>query len=385
MLAFRATLLAEFLSVSLLLLAFFAGISNAASITPGVRGISLTEDLSKRASTAKVSSTEPAAGEYIISQSPIAGKTVYSTFTAALAAIQKESSTKTVSVFVYPGTYKEQIVFTRSGGTTIFRGYTKDPTSPASNQVILQNSRGVDTQSSESDTDSATLFARAAEIRLHNIDLRNVFGQTRNYASLGFATESNALASLYGCRVAGNQDTFYMGAGTSVFAYNTVIEGSVDFVWGSGSAYLLNCTIVPNIKSTYIAAMKRASASAVGGLVFDQCRIAATAGASATAGTVFLGRPWNQYSKVAYIKTYMDKSIAPAGWSIWSTSDPRTSGVLFGEYQNTGPGAATSSRASFSRQLSKTDVAQFQLSKFFSSQGTSWIDMTDVKTKPFTP
>lgn len=104
--------------------------------------------------------------------------------------------------------------------------------------------------------------------------------------------------------------------------------------------------------------------------MFDQSTIAATA--NAAAGSVFLGRPYNQYSRVAYIKTYLDSSIAPAGWSVWSTTDPRTDGALLGEYQNYGPGADTKSRASFSQQLSSADVAQFQLSTFFSSQGTSW-------------
>jgi pectinesterase len=39
------------------------------------------------------------------------------------------------------------------------------------------------------------------------------------------------------------------------------------------------------------------------------------------------------------------------GWSTWSKGDTRTSGVYFGEYGNTGPGAS-GSRASFARKLS---------------------------------
>ncbi|KAI1805341.1 carbohydrate esterase family 8 protein [Daldinia bambusicola] len=381
MLAFRATLIAEFLSTYLLPLAFVADISNAASISSGLGGIAPTEDVPR------ISSTEPAAGDYIISQSPVEGKSVYSTFAAAIAAIQKEPGAKTVGVFVYPGTYKEQVVFARSGaGTTIFRGYTTDPSSPAHNQVVVQNSRGVDTGAGQSNSDSATLYSRAPGLlRLHNVDLRNVFGQTRDFASLGFAIGNNGRASFYGCRVAGNQDTFDTNAGTSVFAYNSVVEGSVDFIWGAGAAYFLNCTIAPNLKGGYVAAMKRASASTPGGLVFDQCTVAATAAAAAATGSVFLGRPYNQFSRVAYVKTYLDESIAPAGWSVWSKTDPRTNGVLLGEYQNNGPGAGTSARASFSRQLSKAEVTQFQLANFFSSQGTAWIDMTDVKMAPFSP
>ncbi|KAI0849837.1 carbohydrate esterase family 8 protein [Daldinia vernicosa] len=365
MLAFRAIFIAELISSYFIPSAFAAAISNAASIAPVLESRSTAQ-------------TEPASGDYIISQSPISGKTVYSTFSAAIAAIDKVSSSKTVTVFVYPGTYKEQLTFNRSG-TTIFRGYTEDTSSYTHNQVTIQNSHGVDTQSGESDVDSATLYSRATDIQLYNINLKNTFGQTRNYASLGFAIDGNGLAAFYGCQITGNQDTFYVNAGSSVFAYNTLVEGSIDFIWGSGSAYFLNSTIVPNTKGGYISAMKRASASTTGGLVFDQSYIIASS--SVSSGSVYLGRPWNQYAKVAYIKSYLDASIASAGWSVWSTSDTRTSGVVFGEYQNYGSGAATTGRASFSTQLSSTSVAQFQLSKFFSS--TSWIDMTSVKTTPF--
>lgn len=316
----------------------------------------------------KVSSTEPGDGDYIVSQSPISGKKVYSTLTDAIKAISGVSSSQVVTVFIYPGTYKEQVVLERSG-TTIFRGYSEHPSDNTKNQVVLQNSYGVDTQADQSNSDSATVYSRAKYLSLYNINMNNVFGQTRNYASLGFASGNNGYTSFYGCQVTGNQDTFDTNAGTSVFAYNTLVKGSIDFIWGAGLAYFLNSTIVPNTDSGRIAAMKRASSSTVGGLVFDQCTIAATD--NVTPGSVYLGRPYNGYSRVAYIKTYLDDSIHPAGWSVWSSSDPRTDAVLLAEYQNTGPGASTKSRASFSKQLSSSDAKQFQLASYFSS-GTSW-------------
>lgn len=47
----------------------------------------------------------------------------------------------------------------------------------------------------------------------------------------------------------------------------------------------------------------------------------------------------------------MSAVINAAGWSEWSSSDPNTSGVYFGEYGNTGTGAS-GTRASFSTKLS---------------------------------
>ncbi|KAI0386549.1 carbohydrate esterase family 8 protein [Hypomontagnella monticulosa] len=360
MLAFRVVIIAELILGRLASLASGAGIASRVSATP---------DFRDNSPILRATATEPADGDYIVSKSPIKGKTVYASFNEAIAAIQKIPSQTTVTVFIYPGVYKEQLIFNRSG-TTIFRGYSEDPTDNTQNQVTVQNSRGVDTQADQSNSDSATLYSRAKYVQLYNINLNNVFGQTRNYASLGFAVANNGYASFYGCQVTGNQDTFDTNAGTSVFAYNTLVEGSVDFIWGAGSAYFLNSTIVPNTKGGYIAAMKRASSTTAGGLVFDQCTVAAKSGVAA--GSVFLGRPYNEYSRVAYINTYLDASISPAGWSVWSKTDPRTNAILFGEYRNYGSGAATTARASFSKQLSEADAAQFQLAKFFSSQGTSW-------------
>ncbi|KAI0839867.1 carbohydrate esterase family 8 protein [Hypoxylon sp. FL0890] len=331
--------------------------------------------------SAEANSTAPADGDYIVSKSPIEGKTVYSSFSQVIEAIQDISSKQVVTVFVYPGTYKEQIVFNRSG-TTIFRGYSEDPYNYAQNQVALQNSNGVDTQADQSNSDSATLYSRATYLQLYNINLNNIFGQTRNYASLGFAIGNNGYASFYGCQITGNQDTFDLNQGTSVFAYNTLVEGSVDFIWGAGSAYFLNSTVVPNTDGKPIAAMKRASSTDTAGLVFDQCTVAAAQ--TVSAGSIYLGRPYNNYSRVAYIDTYLDDSISPAGWLVWSSSNPQTNHVLFGEYHNYGPGASTSGRASFSQQLSDADVKQFQLANFFANQGTSWINMDYVKTTPFT-
>lgn len=339
-----------------------------------------TATASATATATKASSTEPGASDYIVSQTAIEGKTVYSSITDAIAAISGISSSTKVTVFIYPGTYNEQLTFNRSG-TTVFRGYSANPDDNTKNKVIIQNSYGVDTQADQSNSDSATLYSRAKYIQLYNINLNNVFGTEDDYASLGFAIGNNGYAGFYGCQITGNQDTFDLNSGTSVFAFNTLVEGSIDFIWGAGSAYFLNSTIVPNADGGCMTADKRATNTTVGGMVFDQCTVAATS--DVTAGSIYLGRPYNQYARVAWVQSYLDSSIAPAGWSVWSKSNPQTDGVLFGEYHNYGPGASTSSRVSFSEQLSDTDVAQFQLATFFSSQGTSWINFTYVDTTPF--
>ncbi|RDW56608.1 hypothetical protein BP5796_13073 [Coleophoma crateriformis] len=326
-------------------------------------------------------STTPPDGACIVSKTPITGQTTYSTIAECIAILPSTSVISTV--FIYPGTYSEQLTFNRSGAT-VFRGYADTPSSYAANQVIITNSNGVNTQTDASNSDSATFYSRGKNVKFYNINLINTFGTTADYASLAFAIGNNGNASFYGCQMIGNQDTFDVNAGASVFAYNSYLEGSVDFIWGSGSAYFLASTISPNINSISITADKRSTNTSIGGFVFDQCTVTpSVAGASVAGmtGSISLGRPWNANARVAYIKTYLDSCVSAAGWNQWSSSSPNTNGVLFGEYQNTGPGAVSTNRASFSHQLTDAEATTFLIANFFSS--TSWIDFTAVVLSPF--
>ncbi|RBR24242.1 uncharacterized protein FIESC28_02975 [Fusarium coffeatum] len=317
----------------------------------------------------------PPPGAFIVSKEAIEGVTTYSTIQAAIDALPA-SSKVTPTVFIYPGAYKEQIVLSRAG-TTFFIGYSESPDDNSKNQVTITYDKGIDTQADASNSDSATFYATGNYFQAVNINFENSFGTTNNYASLGFAVKSSKFASLYGCQVYGNQDALLING--NLFAYNSLFTGNIDMIWGSGAGYFLKSTIAPNKDKIALTANKKGTNTGPNGFVFDQCTITPADGASFS--TIYLGRPWDQFARVAYIQSDLSASIAAVGWTGWTKSDPRTDNVIFGEYDNTGPGASTSGRASFAKQLSDEDVAQFQLGTFFPS--TSWINMTLVHATPF--
>jgi hypothetical protein len=222
------------------------------------------------------------------------------------------------------------------------------------------------------------VYAKGNYFHAFNINFRNNFGTQQNIASLAFAVQSSKYAALFGCQIHGNQDTLSISG--YLFAFKTYIEGNVDFIYGSGSAYFLASTISPNEDGISITASKRTTNTTAAGFVFDQCTLKPAPG-SGRFTNVGLGRPWNSFSRVAYIGCYFDSMISAAGWNQWSNSSPQTDGVLYGEYHNSGSGSSICSRAKFSRQLSDTDVVQFQLGNFFAS--TSFIDLDHVDTQPF--
>jgi pectin methylesterase-like acyl-CoA thioesterase len=321
--------------------------------------------------------TTPPTDALIVSKTPIAGVVTYETIQAALDVAPTSSKTN-ATIFIYPGIYEEQLIIAKSGHT-IFRGYSDSTDDYSKNQVTIQFSRGVDTQgTSGSNTDGATVYAKGNYFHGFNINFRNNNGTQQNIASLGFAVQSSKFAALYGCQIYGNQDTLSVSG--NLFTFKTYVEGNVDFIYGSGSAYFLDSTIASNEDGISITAHKRTTNTTAAGFVFDQSRIVPASG-SGKFSSVSLGRPWNSFSRVAYVACYFDAMISPAGWSQWSKTNPQTDGVTYGEYHNTGPGAGVCKRATFSQQLSDTDVAQFQLTSFFAT--TAFIDFRYVDTQPF--
>ncbi|KAL5385138.1 hypothetical protein DPSP01_004948 [Paraphaeosphaeria sporulosa] len=319
--------------------------------------------------------TTPPAGAYVVSKTPIEGKTTYNTIQSALDVLPA-SSKITATVFIYPGVYEEQLVLNKSG-TTIFMGYTSATEDYTQNQVTITYARGIDTQADASNSDSATVYATGNYFQAININFANTYGTAKNFATLGFGVKSSKYASLYGCQVYGNQDALLING--YFFASNSLIQGSIDMIWGSGAGYFLNTTISPNTDDVSLTANKRATNTTAAGFVFDQCTI--TPVGSGSYSQISLGRPWNNFARVAYIGSYLGSCVEAAGWEQWSKSTPQTDGVLFGEMANYGPGSSTSGRASFATQLTAASVAQFELASFFAS--TSWINMTLVHGTPF--
>ena len=153
----------------------------------------------------------------------------------------------------------------------------------------------------------------------------------------------------YCCRVRTNN----MGG----FVTDSYIEGDVDFVWGNGSAYFQNCEL-KMVSSNGIYTQIR-NVQGKSGNVFVNCRLTSAAGI--TGG--FLGRidpGVFPFSQVVYINCAMGPHVLPVGWRLDNT--PTAPNVQFWEYNSTDLNGApldVSQRASFSRQLTATEAAQW--------------------------
>lgn len=86
------------------------------------------------------------------------------------------------------------------------------------------------------------------------------------------------------------------------------------------------------------------------------------------AGAYYLGRPWREYARVVFQNSALSGVINGDGWRIWNDDDPRTSGVLFGEYNNNGEGAGTD-RADFATILDSAVSISTILGSGYASAG----------------
>lgn len=190
--------------------------------------------------------------------------------------------------------------------------------------------------------------------------------------------------AFYQCTLDSWQDTLYAHTFRQ-FYYGCTITGTVDFIFGNSQSVFQNCQIVAK-KTTLVGQQNTYTAQGktdphqTTGLSFQACSFQGTSALLAAQTTpetsnkfqTYLGRPWKQYSTCVLLRNTLGGHIDPAGWLFWNASSYGLYTSYFAEYQSTGAGARTSSRASWSHQITKaTDADKWQAGQFI--QANSWL------------
>lgn len=163
---------------------------------------------------------------------------------------------------------------------------------------------------------------------------------------------------------------------------NCLIQGDIDFIFGSAVAWFENCVLFSKLPAPLKASpfslpaqkntsggVKTPDVSSPGsvcgyvtaastpkdqpfGYVFKNCRLES----DCPPGTVMLGRPWREWAKTVYLDCHLGAHIHPQGWADW---DKPHGHFYYGEYRSTGPGADPTARASFSHQLTDREAEAY--------------------------
>lgn len=135
------------------------------------------------------------------------------------------------------------------------------------------------------------------------------------------------------------------------------IEGDIDFIFGSATAYFERCEIFSKSRELPINSFATASSTAEGqkyGYVFESCRFTSNCPAS----TAYLGRPWRNFAKTVILRSYIGPHICPEGWHNWNKPEAEST-IFYAEYKNFGDGFVPSKRAPWSRQLTDQEAEEF--------------------------
>lgn len=140
---------------------------------------------------------------------------------------------------------------------------------------------------------------------------------------------------------------------------NCLIRGDIDFIFGSATAVFNDCEIFVNNRQESINGYITAASTSPWqkfGYVFLNCKLTGYAGPS----SVYLGRPWRDFAKVAFINCSMGEQIIPEGWHNWDKSE-REKTVSYVESLSHGPGANDSARIKWSRIISPKEAENYNI------------------------
>jgi len=251
------------------------------------------------------------------------------------------------TIFIKKGIYKEKLVLAGSKQLVHFVGEDREKTILTYDDYNQKKNRfGEDMGTSG----SASIYVYGPDFSAENITFQNSAGPVGQAVAVWVAGDR---ASFVNCRFLGFQDTLYTyGYGSRHYYKNCYIEGTVDFIFGSSTAWFEDCTLFGKRGGFFTAASTPDTTRY--GYVFHNCQLTG----DAPAGSFFLGRPWRPYAKVVYLDCKLSAIVKPAGWDEWGKETNKQT-AYYAEYQSTGPGAAPKSRMPWSHQLTAQEAKQY--------------------------
>ena len=281
----------------------------------------------------------------------------FTTVTDAIKSIPS-GNTQRVIVSIGPGNYTEKITIDKTKPFITLYG---DPT----NMPVLVYGG---TAAQYGTVFSGTLTVDADHFSAVNLIIVNSAPRPDGKMKLAQAVALRAggdFQSYYNVKLHGYQDTLCDIKGKHLFK-DCYIEGTVDFIFGSGQSLYVNSEIhvIPGEPMALITAQARNDPNDPTGFMFLHCSV------TGTGNTAYLGRSWFPYPRVVFAYSDLSDVVHPEGWS--TNFHPETaSTVFFGEYNNVGAGADFSKRAPFAKQLTDADLKKYASLQFI--EGTTWL------------
>ncbi|XP_062104491.1 probable pectinesterase 29 [Humulus lupulus] len=263
-----------------------------------------------------------------------------------------------IYIIIKAGVYREKITIPSNKSFIILKGEGRRET-----QVVWNDHQTI--------AQSPAFSCSASFVVVHSMSFTNSYNHPAAAANQNprapavAALVSGDKIKFYNCGFYGLQDTLWDDSGRHYYE-NCLIEGAVDFIFGSGQSIFEQCTISViggSLEAGYvgfITAQGRTKNNDGSGFVFKNCHVDGT-------GSVFLGRPWRPYSRVLFYNSYLSKVIVPQGWNAWNSVGYEGQ-LTFAEESCSGPGSDLSRRVTWEKKLSKDTLNQLTSLNFIDSE-----------------
>lgn len=257
----------------------------------------------------------------------------YHSIQEAIDCLEQSPSSEEVTVYILSGVYHEAVRIYRSNLRIIGIGIV---------EIIMNRyAKERDETGEEINTFATpTLFLGGSHLVLENLVITNSAGQGKDIGQ-AVAVYAHCDQTVFrNCTFRGHQDTLFTGplppapreratfGGIPLKEHHShyrqlyqqcYIEGTVDFIFGGATAYFEHCELRSlrhhENEAGYITAASTPEGQMYG-YVFKECFITAVPGIA----PVFLGRPWREYAKTAFVGCLMGSHIDPYGWDNWNDS-----------------------------------------------------------------
>ncbi|XAR71805.1 Pectinesterase [Bertholletia excelsa] len=292
----------------------------------------------------------------------------YRTIKAALdAAAQRKGSGRFV-IRVKSGIYKENLEIGNKMDNIMLVG-------DGMRNTVITGSRSV--KGGSTTFNPATVAVTGDGFIARGITFRNTVGPQKHQAVA--LLSGSDLSVFYQCTFEG-----YHVTSQRQFYKECHIYGTVDVIFGNAAVVLQSCMIYARRplsgQRNTITAQGRTDPNENTRISIHNSRVMASSELRSVIGSVktYLGRPWKEYSRTVFMKSYLDSLVEPAVWLEWDGNFALNT-LYYGEYRNKGPGAPTGRRVRWRGYrviTASKEASSFTVENFIAGQ--SWLPATTV-------
>lgn len=302
--------------------------------------------------------------DFIVAQD---GSGDFKTVQEAINAVPDFRKEKETRIYIRNGVYKEKLVLAECKLNVTLIGESVEETVITYDDYASKPNRFGENKGTSG---SSSFYIYGLDFHAYDITFANSSGPVGQAVAV-FVSGNRAVFTR--CRFLGYQDTLYTyGKVSRQYYKDCYIEGTVDFIFGSSTAFFDNCEI-HSLGRGYLTAASTPEGMDYGYVLY-RCRLTAAPGVERT----MLGRPWRPYAKTVFVECAMGDHIDPAGWFNWGVEKEKTAFYAeAGSRTLDGKKVDVSRRVKWSRQVSADD---YTIEKVLAdADRPDWYKVADVR------